>query len=169
MHCASCGSSLPDNALFCPGCGQRLTFQRTSAPQPPPRQGFAELPPQQPLPQRPPAQPPVVARDDVRAAVATRRELGERMEDEIIDDFLERIDRTLEGRIEQRVAQRLGRTRAAAEQRARNFTGRIAASLGIGIPLTAIAGGIGEVPGIVAVWAGIVALNVYYSETERRQ
>ncbi len=114
------------------------------------------------------SQPPAVARDDLRAAVAARHELGERMEDEIIDDFLERLDRSLDARIEGRVAQRLGRTRAAAEMRARNFTGRIAASLGIGIPLTAIAGGIGQVPGIVAVWLGIVALNVYYTENERR-
>jgi len=36
-------------------------------------------------------------------------------------------------------------------------------SLGTGIPITAIAGALGGLPGILIVWIGIVALNVAYS------
>lgn len=157
MNCASCGTPLPPSALFCPGCGQRLTFQRPPSPAPPP-----------PAPPRP-AGPPLIAREELAATVAARQELGERMEAEVIDAFLDRVERALDARIEAKVQERVGRSGVAAAERAKNFTGRIAASLGIGIPLTAIAGGIGGVVGIIGVWAAIVVLNVYYTEVEKQR
>ncbi len=111
---------------------------------------------------------PPLERDELRAAFHARQELGEHLERDVIDAFLEKVEHQIDVHVDARVDQRVARLRTGARERANNFTGRIAASLGIGIPLTAIAGGIGQVPGIVAVWAGIVALNIYYSEVERR-
>ena len=42
-------------------------------------------------------------------------------------------------------------------------------SLGTGIPITAIAGGTGGIAGIVAVWAGIVGVNLAHALTGRRR
>ena len=41
-------------------------------------------------------------------------------------------------------------------------------SLGMSIPLTGIAAGIGGLPGLVIVWVGIVLLNFVYGWTHRR-
>ena len=163
MNCASCGTALPDNAMFCPGCGQRITVQRR-APAPTPQPASAPRPAA--APRSAPA--PLLPREDVQAALAARQELGERMEPELIDAFLDRVEQALDARLDARVEARLRRSRAAAGSRAQHLTGRIAASLGLGIPLTAIAGGMGEVFGIIAVWASIVILNIYYTEVEKK-
>jgi hypothetical protein len=140
--------------------GQR----RPPAPSPHP----APAPP--PAVARPrPARTPAIAREDLNAAVAAREELGERLEPEVIDAFLDRVESSLDARIDERMSRRGGRSRFVAEDRAKHFTGRIAASLGIGIPLTAIAGGIANVPGVLAVWIAIVVLNIYYTEAEKEQ
>jgi hypothetical protein len=160
MNCASCGTTLPDQALFCPGCGQRITVQRRvpvaaepsySRPMPAPAPSRSALP-----------------NEELHAAVAARHELGERMEQEVIDSFLARVEQSLDARIDERVGRQLhGRRPSRIDPK--QFTGRVAASLGLGIPLTAISGGIGGVFGIIAVWLGIVVLNVYYTEVEKQQ
>ena len=175
MNCASCGTSLPHNALFCPGCGQRMT-QRQAAPAPfaqtATRSGALAGTAHGGLPATRPQEPPLLQRDDLRAAVAANRELGPSMEADVIDAFLDRVEQSLDRRIDQhvdaRLGGRLGRPLMSAKSQASALTGRIAASLGIGIPLTAISGGIGGVTGIIATWVGIVGLNVYYTEVERR-
>ncbi len=160
MNCASCGTPLPESALFCPGCGQRVAGQRRATPPPPP--------PAAPLPSPRPSRAPALAREDVQAAIAARHELGERMEPEIIDTFLDRVEQTLDARLDARVEDRLRRTRASAGSRAQSLTARIAASLGIGIPLTAIAANTTGLPGVIAAWVSIVGLNIYYTEVERK-
>jgi hypothetical protein len=42
-------------------------------------------------------------------------------------------------------------------------------SLGTGIPITAIAGGIGELRGIIVAWVGIVGVNVAHALSRRRR
>lgn len=166
MTCASCGSHFPDGALFCPGCGQRITVQRRPAPAPAP---FMASP--TPAPARAVREQPrerLLPREELDAAVSARTELGERLEAEVIDSFLDRVETSLDARIDQRLASQSRRGRVRQESRANHLTGRIAASLGLGIPLTAIAGGIGDVPGIIAVWLGIVVLNIYYTEVEKQ-
>lgn len=156
--CASCGTPLPENAQYCPGCGQYVATQRRTSPRAP-----AAAPP------RPAAAPSprAIPADELQAAVAARHELGERMEAEVVDTFLNRVEQLLDARIDARIDARL--RGAGRDRRGRHdATGRIGASLGLGIPLTAIAGGIAGPVGIIAVWAGIVVLNIYYSEAERR-
>ena len=160
MNCASCGTPLPDQALFCPGCGQRVSAQR--------RMPVAAEPPASPPMPAPAPSSPALPKEDLHAAVAARHELGERMEPEVIDTFLSRVEQSLDARIDARVGHQLhGRRPSRGDPR--QFTARVAASLALGIPLTAIAGGIGDVVGIVAVWVGIVVLNVYYTEVEKQQ
>lgn len=161
MTCASCGSHLPDGALFCPGCGQRITVQRRPAPAPAPAP-FTATAPKRAVRER------VLPREELDAAVSARSELGERLEPEVIDSFLDRVETSLDARIDQRLTIQSRRGRGRTSSRANNLTARIAASLGLGIPLTAISGGIGEVPGIIAVWIGIVVLNIYYTEVEKQ-
>ena len=161
MTCASCGSHLPDGALFCPGCGQRITVQRRPVPAPAPAP-FSAPAPQRAVRER------VLPREELDAAVSARSELGERLEPEVIDTFLDRVETSLDARIDQRLNAQSRRHRVRSGDRANNLTGRIAASLGLGIPLTAISGGIADAPGIIAVWIAIVVLNIYYTEVEKQ-
>jgi hypothetical protein len=110
-----------------------------------------------------------VGRDDVAATLEARHELGDRMEPEVIDAFLDRVEHGIAERIDQRVDERVRGVRGLGS-RARRGEGiaRIAASLALGIPLTAISAAITGPVGLVAVWGGIVALNVYYTESEKR-
>lgn len=154
MNCASCGTTLPDSALFCPGCGQRITVQRRAAVG---------------VPARPGASPPSsLPQDELNAAIAARQELGERLEPEVVETFLARVEHAIAARVDARVEERLRRRRVSLQSRQNNLTARIAASLGIGIPLTAIAGSIGGVEGITGVWFSIVALNVVYTWAEMK-
>lgn len=40
-------------------------------------------------------------------------------------------------------------------------------SIALGIPLTAIAGGVGDFPGIMIAWVGIVLVNLVYAQSQR--
>ena len=166
MTCASCGTPLPENAMFCPGCGQRMLMPRRAAVAAPPVHGdtasAAGARPVRPTPE-------ALPRDEVQAALDARRELGERMEPEIVEAFLSRVERAIDARVEERLDRRLpsGRGRRAGGPNPVHFTGRLAASLGLGIPLTAVAGEIGGAVGVLAVWASIVVLNVFYTQAEK--
>ncbi len=102
-----------------------------------------------------------ISRDDVSSAVGARRELGEDLEPEVIDAFLDRVERAIDTRVDERLAGRRG-GRAKGDEDRTVLTLAIV-SLGTGIPITAIAGALGGLPGILIVWIGIVALNVAYS------
>jgi len=40
-------------------------------------------------------------------------------------------------------------------------------SIGVGIPLTAIAGSVGGIPGLLIAWIGIVLVNAIYARSRR--
>ena len=88
-------------------------------------------------------------RDERKAALEARRELGVELEPQVIDGFVERIEQ----RIEQR-ARELQPRRSGLDK------GLVLASLGISIPLLGIAGGIGGLPGIALVCVAIVLVNL---------
>jgi hypothetical protein len=125
--------------------------------------------------QPPPAPGPRVEREEAQAALSARYELGEGMEPEIIDAFLDRVEHAIDARVDARMA-RAGRgSRLPVERRSRGFVGRIAASLGFGIPLTGLVIPISEVSPFVGgltalgIWASIITLNVYYTEVEKEE
>ena len=89
---------------------------------------------------------------ELHAALEARRELGPELEPQVIEGFVERI--------EKRLAERQP---SAAARPARDRTHETAIaiiSLGVAIPLLAIAGGTTGLPGVVAVCVALVLLNL---------
>ncbi len=97
-------------------------------------------------------------REDLQASVAARRELGPEYEAELLDAFLERVDR----RIDAHVAHRVGSRSLQPPRRESSFSATALAlgSMGFGVPLSAIAGGVADLPGLLVAWTGIVGVNV---------
>ena len=88
-------------------------------------------------------------RDELKATLAARRELGEEMEDEVVESFLGRLESAIDEQVEARVAEHLRGRGGPRRQKA--TTGRIAVVLALSIPLMGIAGGLGGTVGIVAM------------------
>ena len=99
---------------------------------------------------------PVVQREDLQASIEARRELGPDHEPELVDAFVERI--------EQRLAKRPGSTPARRGGREGSFVLTVI-SLGVGIPLTAIALSNGGLAALLVVWIGIVLVNAAYQRS----
>lgn len=107
---------------------------------------------------------------DLRAAMDARRELGPEYEGELIDGFLENLDQAIDARVDARLAER----NAAAPPARRGMDGGQLAlgivTTSLGIPLTAITTGYGDV-GVLAfiiVWVGIVLVNIAGAVSRRR-
>lgn len=94
-----------------------------------------------------------ITADDVAVSLAVREDLGLQHEPAVIAEFLDRVGDAIDQRVDERVALRL------AKIKDRGVSPLPFASLGIGIPLTAIASAEG-LPGIALCWAGIVLVNV---------
>jgi hypothetical protein len=94
----------------------------------------------------------MVEREDVHAAIEARRELGEELEPQVIDSFVERI--------EKRIGE-LRRSPARRETRQGSFALALI-SLVAAIPITAIAATHGGIAAMIVVWAGIVLVNAVY-------
>jgi hypothetical protein len=114
-------------------------------------------------------------REDLKATLAARRDLGPDYEDALVESFLDKLDTEITARVRNEVANsaRYGGPglRAAKEDRDRSV-GVALGSLGIGVPLTAIAGGLTSHAGgagILVAWAGIVAVNIAYAIGRRRR
>src|SRR5688572_1755330 len=93
---------------------------------------------------------PLIPRDELRASLEARRELGPEFDDELVEAFASRIEQRLQGR-----------PQPARAQRSREHETAIAiVSMGVAIPLIAIAGNFAGLAGIVAVCAALVLVNV---------
>ena len=86
-----------------------------------------------------------------------RKELGPAYEDEIVDSLLAKIDQRLEER----------RPRPPAQAHGRRGLSMAGLSLILGIPITAIAGHMAGLAGIIVVWIGIVLVNFAQSARQR--
>lgn len=89
----------------------------------------------------------LVRREEAQAALEARRELGIAYEDEVVDALVEKIERRL---AERRPSRRQGA-----------ITPLVLGSLGLSIPLIAIAGSAAGLAGIIAVCVAIVLVNVF--------
>ena len=107
-----------------------------------------------------------VARQDVEALLEVRRDLGPSYDAALVDSFAERIERAVAERVDAQVEE----ARRARQQEGASNAGQMTlgiVSLGTGIPITAIAAGTADLPGLIVAWAGIVGVNVAYSLRNR--
>ena len=112
---------------------------------------------------------PRMPHDDLTAALAARQELGPDYDAAFVEKIVERVEQTIDVRMNANA-----RTQAQIDQQNaredRKVTITIACvSLGVSIPLTAIAAGTADAPGIMIVWAGIVMVNVANALRGRRR
>ena len=92
-------------------------------------------------------------RDELRATLGARGELGQEMEDEVIESFLGRLRGSIDKQVEAGVAEAMSHRRRGGIS-----LGGVAVVLCLSIPLLAIAGGVGGAWGIVAVVALILVV-----------
>jgi hypothetical protein len=112
---------------------------------------------------------PDLERSDVEAMLEVRRELGPEYEPALVDSFAERMHNAIEERVDARLAQR--ERAGETEKRLHNQQLTLGiVSLGTGIPITAVAGGVGDgLPGVLVAWAGIAAVNFAYALRRRER
>ena len=101
-------------------------------------------------------------RDELEAAVAARRELGRERERDVIDSFLDRVEREIDARVDERLARRGGGAPARRTGSDWGFVLLAISSLGIGIGVTgaATAADSSWVAGVA--WVAIVLVNWLY-------
>jgi hypothetical protein len=102
-------------------------------------------------------------RDELEAAVGARRELGREHEPEIVESFLARIEKQIDARVDDKLAERGSppvRRPAAGPDWAAAILG--IASLGIGIGATGAATSQGQGWVAAIAWIAIALVNVAY-------
>ena len=92
-------------------------------------------------------------REELQAALDARRELGREYEPQIIDAFLERIEKRLE--------ERTARPVVRHEREHHAITPLVLGSLGLAIPLMGIAGAAAGLGGVALVCLAIVLVNFF--------
>ncbi|GIH28286.1 hypothetical protein Aph01nite_65960 [Acrocarpospora phusangensis] len=114
---------------------------------------------------------PSFPRDDLRATIAARRDLGPEYEAALTESFLNRIEATIAAQVAAEASRRLPNPKERArEDRAEGgrALGLALGSLGIAIPLTGAAAVGAGLPGIITAWTGIVLVNFAYALGRRR-
>jgi hypothetical protein len=92
-------------------------------------------------------------RQELQATLAARRELGPEHDDALVAGFLDRIEREIDRRVDEKLR------RAAPGPRARGRHSAVnPANLALSIPIVAVAGGIGGVPGLLLAFAALVTV-----------
>jgi hypothetical protein len=94
----------------------------------------------------------VMPREEVRAAIQARSELGADMEPAVIDAFVERIER--------RLAERAGDSERALKRKRDHQKEMVLGAMGISVPLLAIAAVFAGLAGVVAICVALVAIAV---------
>jgi hypothetical protein len=95
-------------------------------------------------------------RRDLDATVAARRELGAEHDDQLVAGFLERIEKEVDRRVDERLSDRRLAADEAEERHGMAFVVSLV-SLGVSIPLLGIASG--STGMMLAVLAMVVAVN----------
>lgn len=82
--------------------------------------------------------------------MAARQELGPGHDDQLIAGFLDRIEHELDRRVDERVARRTPAKRRGSPVHPGNIA--------VCIPIIAIAGGIGGLPGLITAFIALAAI-----------
>jgi hypothetical protein len=99
------------------------------------------------------------SQEELAATLAARQELGPAHDDDLIAGFLGRIEHEIDRRVDERVAK-------AGPRRPVHGSPLNPANLALCIPIVAIAGGIGKLPGLIVAF---VALAVVFVLAELRR
>lgn len=108
-------------------------------------------------------------RKELDATLRARGELGEEYDSALVESFLDKVDQRIDGAVERRVRRQFAEQRMVSARDARSpgpadsFGERFGfgiVSLVLAVPLSAIGGGVADLPGLLAAWAGIVGVNV---------
>ncbi|MEU9889877.1 hypothetical protein [Sphaerisporangium sp. NPDC051011] len=120
-------------------------------------------------------------RDELRATVEARRDLGPEYENVLIESFLEKLDHSIETRVRAEIAAQRGPQGyvpppgdaypppGKGPKQVDAMIPIALGSLGIGVPLTAIAAHQAGPGGLFLAWAGIVIVNVAAALGRRRR
>jgi hypothetical protein len=113
---------------------------------------------------------------EFRAAAETHKELGPEYRDAVLDQFVDRVGREIDARVDARLAQAARQpgpiqyTQAPVQPRQPRQFSAMAMALGsitLGIPITAIVVAAGAHPvgflGVLVVWLAIAAINLGYA------
>ncbi|MEU8380106.1 hypothetical protein [Streptosporangium sp. NPDC048865] len=114
--------------------------------------------------------------DELRASVEARRDLGPEYEDSLVEGFLEKVDRELDRRVDDRIAAR-AREASPAVRPSVDAGQRLAlaiVSLTLGVPGTIAVSysGMGDaLLGFVLtlMWVGIIGVNASFTLGRRRR
>jgi hypothetical protein len=104
------------------------------------------------VPHNPSVSQSPVRRDELEAAIEARKELGAELEPQVIDGFVERIERRLDTRAD--------RTEQALKRRRDHQKEMVLGAMGISVPIFVIAAIFAGLAGIIAVGAVIVVIAV---------
>ena len=94
----------------------------------------------------------LVPKDELRATIEARKELGEDMEPALIDSFVERI--------EQRLGERGGESEKSVQRKREHQKEIVLGSMALSIPLFVIAAIFTGLVGVIVVCATLVAIAV---------
>ena len=94
-------------------------------------------------------------KEELRAAIEARKELGAEMEPAIIDAFVERI--------EHRIADRTGKGDLALKDKREHQKEMTLGAMGISVPLLGIAAIFTGLPGVVAVCVALAVIAIVSS------
>ncbi|WP_031159527.1 hypothetical protein [Streptosporangium roseum] len=110
--------------------------------------------------------------DELRAAVAARRELGPEYEDSLVEGFLEKMDQEIDRRVDDRIAARSGKDAPAVRP-------SVDAGQRLALSIVSLIFGISATAGIAVsaedgmlviliLWLGIVGVNTAFALGRRR-
>jgi len=94
----------------------------------------------------------VVPKDELRAAIEARKELGTEMEPAVIDSFVERVER--------RLAERAGESERSLERKRDHQKEMVLGAMGISVPLLAIAAIFTGLAGVLVVCAALAVIAI---------
>lgn len=98
-------------------------------------------------------------RDDLQATLDARRDLGPDYEAALVESFVERLDATIAARVRAELNHH-GHAPSGKRNPGAPMIPIVLGSLGIGVPLTAIAAGTAGPAGLMMTWLALIVINV---------
>ncbi len=106
---------------------------------------------------------------DVEAVLEARRDLGPAYEPALVESLTDKIETAIQARVDAQLEESRRHQADHGQRHQRQMVLGIV-SLGTGIPITAIAGALGDgLPGVLVAWAGIAAVNAAHAWSGRNR